>query len=123
MRGLAAITMLSLGGPLMGQLATPSAIPNTAPARPQPGIATGASGGVGTAASSRTSSVNGGGVTVTGQPTFAPPPVYMTPDQLRPPYIDPLWLIPELYSEPYVQVPQEPVVGRGRPGGLGVTIT
>jgi hypothetical protein len=113
MKALAGLAVLSLAIPMMGQLAIP-------PARPQPGIATGASGGIGTAASTGRGPVNTGRLNAGLPPT--PPPVYMTPDQLQPPYIDPLWLIPELYSEPYVQSPP-PVVARGRPGGLGVTLT
>jgi hypothetical protein len=68
-------------------------------------------------------------VTVPAAPT-RPPPVLMTPDQLWPAYPDPFLLAPELYPllpyvlAPQVDLPPEPVVPRGRPGGgLGVTIT
>jgi hypothetical protein len=48
----------------------------------------------------------------------------MTPDQLRPQYPEPLVIVPELFPlDPYRDLPPAPIVGQGRPGGLGVTIT
>ena len=59
-----------------------------------------------------------------GLPTGAPPPVLMTPEQLRPDYLGPLVIVPELFPlDIYTDLPPTPVVGQGRPGGLGVTIT
>jgi len=116
--------MLSLAMPIMAQRVTPPAVPNVAPAPPQPGIATGASGGVGSPATGRLAPGNASGVTVPGRLTAAPPPVYMTPDQLWPQYPYPLVIVPELFPlDPYMDLPPAPVIGRGRPGGLGVTIT
>ena len=119
MKALAGVMVFSFATTVMAQRVTPPAIPNTAPAQPQPGIATGATGGIGTPATGLTPGVT---TTVPGRATATPPPVLMTPDQLTPQYPDPLLIMPDLF--PYVDVsPQPPVVGRGRPGGLGVTIT
>jgi len=124
MKVLAGVTVLSLAMPMMAQRVTPPAVPNPGPARTQPGIAIGASGGVGSPATGRLVPGNGNGVNVAGRPFFGPPPVYMTPDQLWPQYPEPLVIVPELFpSDPYMDLPPAPVVGQGRPGGLGVTIT
>jgi hypothetical protein len=124
MKALAGVTVLSFAVSIMAQQVTPPAVPNVAPARPQPGIASGASGGVGVSATGRVIPGNASGVTVPGRPIATPPPVLMTPDQLWPMYLEPLVLVPELFPlDPYRDLPPEPVVGQGRPGGLGVTIT
>ena len=123
MKALAGLAALSFAMSIVAQQVTPPAVPSVAPARPQPGIATGASGGVGASATGRLPG-NASGVTVPGRPTAGPPPVLMTPDQLWPVYPEPLVIVPELFPlDPYSDLPPEPVVGRGRPGGLGVTIT
>src|SRR5687768_16153625 len=103
MKVLTGIIVLSLAMPVMGQVATPPA-----PVRPQPGIPTGASGGIGTSATGRLVPGNAGGVTVPGRPNTGPPPVYMTPEQLRPPYPGPLVILPELFPlDPYWDLPPE----------------
>jgi hypothetical protein len=116
---------MSLAVPLMAQVtAPPPAVPNVVPATPQPGIASGASGGIGTQVTGRPAPGNLGPVpTVPGRPTLAPPPVLMTTEQLRPENYDPFF-VPGLFPVyPYVEPPPAPIVGQGRPGGLGVTIT
>lgn len=120
MKIFAGMMVLSLAVPMMAQRVTPPAVPNAGAAQPQPGIASGASGGVGISATGRTPGV---GPTVPGRPTFGPPPVLMTPDQLVPPYPYPLFPPGLLAPYPYEDLPPQPPVGRGRPGGLGVTIT
>ncbi|HKQ39054.1 MAG TPA: hypothetical protein VJ063_13335 [Verrucomicrobiae bacterium] len=113
MKTFAGVMVLSLALPVMGQQVTP--------ARPQPGIAVGATGGIGTPATGLTAP---GRLTVPGRPTVGPPPVYMTPEQLQPPYPGPFVLSPDLFPLlPYPEVPPAPAAAQGRPGGLGVTIT
>lgn len=117
MKAFAGMIVLSLAVPIMAQQqVTPPAVPNIGAPRPQPGIAAGATGGVGIPATGRTPLAIG--PTVPGRATVGPPPVLMTPDQLVPQYPFPL-----LLPDPYVELPPAPAIGQGRPGGLGVTIT
>ena len=124
MKVLAGVAVLSFAASIMAQQVTPPAAPNVAPARPQPGVATGASGGVGTPATGRVIPGNQIVVTTPVRPVAGPPAVLMTPDQFWLTYPEPLVIVPELFpSETYIDLAPAPIVGQGRPGGLGVTIT
>lgn len=101
--------------------APPPAVPNVTPARPQPGVAIGASG-------SRAAQGRVGGVTRPPLPTNeipAPFPVVVPPGThpLYPEVFDPLAVIELLDAATAPQPPDYGRTARGRPDGLGVTIT
>ena len=104
---------------------TPPAIPDFTPARPQPGIVTGASGGIGAPAFpgpppgiAREVPRN-----ARGRSVFTPFPVVVVPntDFIGPEPFDPL--AAEGQPFPPLDLPFDAGTLLGRPGGLGVTIT
>jgi hypothetical protein len=105
--------------------APPPAIPNLAPAIPQPGVATGVAGGIGSPLFPDVPRVRLG--SVPGDLSVSRPfPVVMAPGTypIYPEPFDPLDVV--LQSE-LLRMLEEPApnagVSQGRPGGLGVTIT
>jgi hypothetical protein len=98
--------------------APPPLNPNVAPAAPQPGLPTGASG------ASAFGTTSG---TVTGRPAVSTPFPVVVPSGAFPPEVfDPLELVnlgQMLQAAPSPQPSPSGGIARGRPGGLGVTIT
>lgn len=98
--------------------APPPLNPNVAPAAPQPGVATGATGGSAFPSTGGATGAPGGTATSTPFPVVMPPnahPVY--PEPLTPQDLVDFFRIVESYPSP------EAAPAQGRPGGLGVTIT
>ena len=102
--------------------APPPAIPDFTPAAPRPGVAVGATGGIG----SRSSGSVTGRVPTNAIPAPLPVVVPAGAHPVYPEPIDPLELalgseLLRMLEEP--PPPAYPDTAQGRPGGLGVTIT
>src|SRR5262245_30414792 len=97
----------------------PPVVPDITPARPQPGIVTGATGGIAVPPVFEPPHGITGGVPTnrTGRSSLTPIPLLVVPNTDGPELFD------SIATEGVVLPPPEVVEPQGSPGGLGVTIT
>ena len=115
--------LVSAVGSVLGVVVIAQAqAPVTPPLIPQPGITTGATGGIGQSAFGAQRGITGGVPTnLTGRSAFTPVPVLMPPNTIGPEFFDPL--AAEGTLMPPLEAPGAVDTSQGSPAGLGVTIT